>query len=182
MNWMRMASLTLVLSALPQVKHPQACDHAAPPPGMQWMCDSENGCNCHLEAVASQDQLEEGAVSPSSKTSSACLACRVRFFIIPTYPAAAREAQKQGRVTASLILTPEGQVEQVRIQSGDAQLAEAAQAAFQHWRFAGGGREETIPVSVQFVLSDVAEGSVTGKSLLNTVVTARAGRKNSSGE
>lgn len=182
MNWMRISSLILVLSALPQVKHPQACDHAAPPPGMQWVCTPENGCNCHLEAVASQDQLEEGAISASSKNSSACLACRVRFFIIPTYPAAAREAQKQGTVTASLILTPGGQVERIRIQSGDAQLAEAAQAAFQQWRFAGGGREETIPVSVQFVLSDGAEGSVTGKSLLNTVVTARATRRDSGGK
>jgi TonB family protein len=172
-----MASLMLVMSASPQIKHGQACDHAAPPAGMQWVCARENACDCHLEAVATQGEGEEGAASPSSKNSNACLACRVTFFVIPAYPEAARAAQTQGTVTASLILTPEGKVQRVRMQSGDAQLAGAAQAAFQQWRFTGGGREETIPVSVQFVLSKDAGGSVTGRSLLNAVVTAMAGHQ-----
>ncbi len=177
-----LASLILVMSASAQVKHAQACDHAAPPAGMHWVCAPENACDCHLEAVVSQDQLEEAAAAPSSKNGNACLACRVTFFVIPAYPEAAREAQKQGTVTASLILTPEGKVERVRIQSGEAQLAGVAQAAFQQWRFAGSGREETIPVSVQFVLSNDAGGSVTGKSLLNAVVTARARPEDAGGK
>jgi TonB family protein len=102
--------------------------------------------------------------------------CRVAFFAIPGYPEEARRTQTQGTVSASLVLTAGGGVEEVRIESGDPQLASAVQSAFQQWRFTPGNRSETIPVSVKFVLEDNPTGSVTGTSLLNTVVTAKPSR------
>jgi len=27
---------------------PNACDHAAPPAGMRWVCAAEDACDCHL--------------------------------------------------------------------------------------------------------------------------------------
>jgi TonB family protein len=69
----------------------------------------------------------------------------VRFFAIPAYPEAARVAKKQGVVSATLVLTPEGEVKNVRIESGDEQLAVAASSALRAWRFTGAGREESIP-------------------------------------
>ena len=73
-----------------------------------------------------------------------------------------------------LILTTDGAVQEVRVTSGDPELAHAARLAFQRWRFAPGGRTESIPVYVKFVLSNSPQASVTGTSLLNLVVTAKA--------
>jgi TonB family protein len=170
MNLGVIAGLVFVVGTPMQIKHPKACEHAAPPEGMRWVCADENPCDCHLSLMASEDQPEE---SPKSlATPSPCLACRIAFFVIPTYPEGARQAQKQGIVSASLVLTAEGTVEEVRIQSGDPLLAGAVQSAFRQWRFTPGKRSESIPVSVRFSLSDSPTGLVTGASLLNTVVTA----------
>ncbi|MGC2196308.1 MAG: energy transducer TonB [Terriglobales bacterium] len=177
MNRALFAVLLFMLGMPPQVKHPQACDHAAPPQGMRWVCASENPCDCHLEPIASEANADRDPADTTSKpyshaTPGPGVACRIAFFVIPGYPEAAREGQKQGIVSASLILTADGKVEQVRIQSGDPQLAAAVRSAFQQWRFMPGKPSETIPVSVKFVLSDSPSGSVTGTSLLNPVVTA----------
>jgi TonB family protein len=174
MNLAAVAVLVFFLGMPLQVKHPQVCDHAAPPEGMQWVCANQNPCDCHLEAIASEGEPGDGASKPNSLTKSAsCLACRIAFFVIPAYPEAARQGGKQGVVSATLVLAADGSVEDVRIQSGDTQLAKAVQSAMQQWRFTPGNRPTSIPVSVKFVLSDQPNGSVTGTSLLNSVVTAK---------
>lgn len=168
------AGLVFIAGMPLQVKQPQACDHAAPPAGMQWICSSQNPCECHLAPSGSHDRLDEGiSKAPSSDASAGCVSCRIVSFAIPAYPEAARRGQKQGIVTASLVLNADGTVNEVRIESGDPQLAGAVEAALRQWRFTPGGRAETIPVSVQFVLAEDVAGGVTGKSLLNTVVIAK---------
>jgi hypothetical protein len=59
------------------------------------------------------------------------------------------------------------------VQSGDPALARVVQAAAKQWRFTAGHREESIPMSVKFELSDRPTGMVTGASLLNPVIKAR---------
>jgi TonB family protein len=173
MNRLMMAGLVFILGIPLQVKQQKACEHAAPPTGMHWVCADNDPCECHLAAAASQDGQDDDSSKTLAQTSAAsCLACRVAFFVIPGYPEEARRTQKQGMVSASLILSAEGGVEEVRIQSGDPQLASAVQSAYQQWRFTAGHRSETIPVSVKFVLEDNPTGSVTGTSLLNAVVAA----------
>ena len=159
---------------LPQEQHASACDHAAPPAGMRWACPDKNPCDCRLVSDESRGEEEsgEGTSKPDSSATRPCIACRVRFFAIPSYPETARAANKQGMVTATLVLTPEGEVRTVRIQSGDAQLASAVSAALGQWKFVGGGGEESIPVSVKFVLSANGGAGVSGASILNTVVRA----------
>jgi TonB family protein len=172
MNVGWIAGWVLLLGMPLQVKHPGACEHAAPPTGMQWVCANENPCDCQLQPIASEDSEDVGVESPQVNARVSCLDCRIAFFVIPAYPEAARRGQKQGMVSATVVLMADGSVEQVRIQSGDRQLASAVQSAFQQWRFTPGGRAESIPVSVKFVLSENQAGSVTGVSLLNAVVTA----------
>jgi TonB family protein len=168
--------LVLMLGMPLQGKHPGACDHAAPPAGMRWACSDKNLCDCRLVPDESRGEVESGQGTSKADSSATrpCLACRVRFFAIPAYPETARVANKQGVVTATLVLTPEGEVRNVRVQSGDAQLASAVNAALRRWKFIGGGGEESIPVSVKFVLSANGGAGVSGASILNTVVTAES--------
>ena len=167
-----MAGLLLMLLGAP----PQsACDHAAPPPGMRWACAADLPCECHLVPAGEHD-LDEGGIPESSGPGTQCIACRISYFVVPDYPAAARKAQKHGSVSAMLVLRAEGTVQEARIQSGDPELAQAARAAFQEWRFTPGGHPESVPVWVKFVLSDNAAASVTGTSLLNLTITANPTR------
>ena len=177
MNRLMMAGLVFILGIPLQMKQQKACEHAAPPKGMHWVCANNDPCDCHLAATTSQDEQDDYSSKTYAQTTAvSCLVCRVAFFAIPGYPEEARRTQTQGTVSASLVLTAEGGVEEVRIESGDPQLASAVQSAFQQWRFTPGNRSETIPVSVKFVLEDNPTGSVTGTSLLNTVVTAKPSR------
>ena len=177
MNLALIAALVLFVFGTPPQRKPGpgACDHAAPPAGMRWSCAAESPCDCHLVPAGAGDQdRDEGGVRELSGPVAQRVSCRVDYFVVPTYPIAARKAQKQGTVSAMLILTAEGSVQEVRVTSGDPDLAHAASLALQHWRFAPGGRTESIPAYVKFVLSDNPQGSVTGTSLLNLVVTAKA--------
>jgi len=141
---------------------------------MRWVCAAEDACDCHLVPAGpgGQDLDEVEKPGPSALVAQ-CIACRIDYFVVPGYPAAAINAQKQGSVSATLVLTAEGVVQEVRIQSGDPEFAKAARLAFQQWWFAPGGRPENIPVHVRFTLSDSPAGPVTGTSLLNLVVTAQ---------
>jgi TonB family protein len=165
--------LVFVLGMPLQVKYPQACDHAAPPEGMHWACANENPCDCHLEANSSEGPDKDSVARPGPKNTAAeFLACRVTYFALPAYPEEARQRQKQGIVSATLVLTADGTVQNVRVESGDPQLTDAVKSAFQQWRFVPGKRAESVPVSVKFVLSNDAGEVITGTSLLNPVVTA----------
>jgi len=155
-----------------QLKNPNICDHAAPPVGMRWVCAAENPCDCHLEPATTGGPPGDSA-SNLPMPATCCLSCRIVFFVIPAYPEAARRGHKQGLVSASLVLRADGSVEDVRIQSGDPQLAPAVRSAFRQWRFAPGNRVESLPVSVDFELSENPARVAEGRSLLNSVVTAR---------
>ena len=169
--------LVLMAGAPLQVKHPSACDHAAPPAGMRWECASANSCDCHLAALKAEERNDDDEFNTSPASSrGASIAARIAFFAIPAYPDVARQGQKQGMVSATLVLTREGRVSEVRMLSGDPGLAGAARTAWQQWRFTPGNREESIPVSMKFVLVKDGTVSVSGSSLLNAVVKARAGQ------
>lgn len=172
MNVSWMAVLVFLLGIPFQVTNKNVCDHAAPPPGMRWQCDINNSCDCHLVPRGSGGGLE-GDEGKAEAVPVQCVACRVMYFVLPEYPEAARKAQKQGMVSAMLILNPEGEVRDVRVESGDPALASVVQAAVKQWRFTAGHREESIPMSVKFELSDRPTGMVTGASLLNPVIVAR---------
>jgi TonB family protein len=169
--WITVLGLAAGMQA--QVKNQNACEHAAPPAGMRWVCASANPCDCQLAPSKAESDKEKFNASPASFRSES-IASRIAFFAIPAYPEAARRGQKQGVVSATLVLTPEGKVSEVRIQSGDGALATAARSAWQQWRFTPGDRVESIPVSVKFVLEENAGAAASGTSLLNTVVTASA--------
>lgn len=172
-----LAVLVLAVAMHAQVKNQNACDHAAPPAGMRWVCAAVNSCDCRLAPAKADSMNEDDEFNASpAATRSDSIASRIVFFAIPAYPEAARRGQKQGVVSATLVLTPEGRVDDVRIQSGDGALTSAARAAWQQWRFTPGHRAESIPVSVKFVLTENAATAVTGASLLNTVVTAGSGK------
>jgi TonB family protein len=172
MNLALMAGLLFIFGMPLQVKNPSACEHAAPPVGMRWVCANQNPCDCHLAPMASEEPPEGTVSKPSAPSAVSGLACRIAFFVIPAYPQAARQGRKECIVSASLVLGADGRVEAVRIQSGDPQLAHAVQSALQQWRFTPGPRPESIPVSIKFELSDSPTRLVAGTSLLNTVVTA----------
>ena len=177
MTWVWVAGLVLMAGMPLQVKHPSACDHAAPPVGMRWVCASGNTCDCRLLPSGAQDEEEVGGaktLSPAAAPQS--LVCRIASFVVPGYPEEARRARKEGVITATLLLAADGTVKAVHVQSGDQQLAGAAESAWRQWRFTAGNREESIPVSVKFVLAENASGSVSGNSLLNAVVTASPSR------
>ena len=123
-----MAGLLLMLLGAPRQRN--ACDHAAPPPDMRWACAADEPCECQLVPAGKHD-LDEDGISESSGPAAQSIACRISYFVVPEYPAAARKAQKQGSVSAMLVLGAEGTVQEARIQSGDPELAQAARAAFQ---------------------------------------------------
>ena len=175
MNFSWMSVFLFSLGFLLQVNHERLCDHAAPPPGMQWQCSDTNKCDCHLVSRTGGGGLDEEGRNAAAEPAQYA-GCRLMYFVLPEYPEAARKAQKQGVVSAVLILNAAGEVKEVRVQSGDPALASVVQAAVKQWRFTAGRREESIPMSVEFVLSDRPIGLVTGASLLNPVIVAKAMR------
>src|SRR5579885_1167810 len=107
LSWM---SVFVFFLAIPwQVNNEKVCDHAAPPPGMRWQCSETNKCDCRLVPRAGGNGLDEegraGRAEPAPY-----LACRLLYFVLPEYPEAARKAQKQGTVSAILILNGAGAV------------------------------------------------------------------------
>jgi hypothetical protein len=55
--WM---SVVLMLAMQMQGKHAGACDHAAPPVGMRWVCADNNTCDCRLVANGSGGEENSG--------------------------------------------------------------------------------------------------------------------------
>ena len=53
----------------------------------------------------------------------------------PVYPAEARRLRVQGNVVIDATVTPEGQVDEVKLVSGDPMLAVAALDAVRKWRY-----------------------------------------------
>jgi TonB family protein len=56
-------------------------------------------------------------------------------WIAPAYPAVARVARQQGRITVEMLIAPEGAVEDVRVISGPPLLRQATRDALRRWTF-----------------------------------------------
>ena len=165
-------TFTLLGSAEAQVEK-RTCDHAAPPQGMHYVCNPKDTCDCHLERNSEESNDTEGrAVSHSDEVS--CGSATLKYFVAPAYPPAARAARKQGTVTARLTVGTAGTAE-VKIESGDPQLAESVLAALEKWRFAPAEQPHTITAIFTFAIAgDATEAmrtTVAGSSPLHLVIS-----------
>jgi TonB family protein len=152
----------------------RTCDHPAPPEGMHYVCAPENTCNCHLEKDAAEN--EEPTANPGSAAENQpCSADKVKYFVVPAYPEAARKARKQATITAHLTIQSSGAAN-VDIESPDSAFAEAVRAALHKWRFAPSATGETLTATFTFALagnpSDRIFTTVSGASPLNLVISA----------
>jgi len=95
--------------------------------------------------------------------------------VAPNYPAAARQARKQGTVTARLLVDTSGAA-QVKIDSGDSAFAEQVLIALKKWRFSPSTVTKTLTATMTFALAgDPTEHistTVSGSSPLNLVIAA----------
>ena len=152
----------------------RTCDHPSPPEGMHYVCAPQNSCDCHLEKDSSDN--DEAADSPASTPfTEPCAASDLKYFVAPAYPAAARQARKQGTVMVRLTVDTSGTAT-VTIESGDAAFVEQVLSALKKWRFAPAPRPKTLRASLTFALAgDPTENAVTtvsGSSPLTLVIAA----------
>jgi TonB family protein len=156
----------------------RTCDHPAPPEGMHYVCAPQDSCDCHLERDRSEEgQSDNGGVSASSATSAfePCSARDLKYFVAPAYPRAARQAKKQGTVTAQLVVDTSGTAT-VKIESGDLAFSEQVVTALKKWRFAPSNAQKTLAATFTFALAgeptEYASTTVSGSSPLNLVIAA----------
>ena len=150
----------------------RTCDHAAPPPGMHYVCLPADSCNCHLEK--DQPEGDQGGYG-SSGSDTPCATNGLKYFVVPTYPVEAREAGKQGMVQAQILVGSSG-LRSVKIESGDSLFAESVTETLSKWKFAPADSERIYALSVQFRLAGNPSGdraaAVSGVSPLELVITA----------
>jgi protein TonB len=79
----------------------------------------------------SGNATEAAPIAVSSQVASAHLLQRVE----PIYPEEARRRYIQGEVVLEAVVGKDGSVQELRLISGDSQLAAAAAAAVRQWRF-----------------------------------------------
>jgi TonB family protein len=96
--------------------------------------------------------------------------------VAPDYPPLARQAGKQGTVIAWLAIDPAGNIDEVKIPSGDPLLAGPVIQILKNWKFAPTGATQTASVSVTFALAGhpvtkPVAATVSGSSPLNLVIT-----------
>ena len=163
--------IALAASSAPQVSR-RACDHAAPPSGMHYVCVPGDSCNCHLEK--DETEAAEG-VADSRESRSPCDTGGVQYFVAPSYPDEARQMKKQGIVQAQVLVGQSG-VASVKIESGDPALSPSVTDALKQWQFAPSNPERIYAVSIQFRLAGNASpdraASVSGRSPLELLITA----------
>ena len=151
----------------------RTCDHAAPPEGMHYVCSPKDSCDCRLERDSSGGGLPDGA-RESSTEAAPCASAGLKYFVAPAYPPAARAAKKQGTVTARMTVNASGTA-QVKIESGDPQLAESVVSALQKWRFAPAEQPRTVTATFTFAIAgDATEAmrtTIAGSSPLNLVIS-----------
>ncbi|HEY4816537.1 MAG TPA: energy transducer TonB [Candidatus Acidoferrum sp.] len=172
-----LAPLVLALLAGLALHHQQpTCDLAAPPPGMHYVCANPNSCDCQLVADnPSGDESQNASPIPVPHASS-CAADKVKYFVAPDYPRRALQAAKQGTVIATLAINPAGDVDEVKIHSGDPLLDGSVIETLKKWKFLTSGAAQTVDVSVTFALAGDTvtkpATTVSGSSPLNLVITA----------
>jgi TonB family protein len=164
------------LAGLALQQQQPACDLAAPPPGMHYVCANPNSCDCQLVADdPSGDESQNASPIPVPHASS-CAADKVKYFVAPDYPPRALQAAKQGTVIATLAINPAGDVDEVKIHSGDPLLDGPVIETLKKWKFVTSGAAQTVDVSVTFALAGHTvtkpAATVSGSSPLNLVITA----------
>ena len=161
----------LLASAGAQVEK-RTCDHAVPPQGMHYVCNPKDSCDCRLERTQESNDTEGQPARHSDEVS--CGSATLKYFVAPAYPPAARAAKKQGTVTAKLNVNTAGMAE-VKIESGDPQLAESVIATLEKWRFAPAEQPHTINAVFTFAIAgDATEAmrtTVAGSSPLHLVIS-----------
>jgi TonB family protein len=150
----------------------RTCDHAAPPEGMQYVCSPKDSCDCRLEKISSESGSTDG--TPAVPDTAPCAAATLKYFVAPAYPPAARVARKQGTVSARLSVGATG-IAEVKIESGDPQLAESVTSALNKWRFASAEQPRTISATFTFAIAgdatDAMRTTVAGSSPFNLVIS-----------
>lgn len=176
---LKLAPLALTFFTIIYIHHQQSiCDHAAPPPGMHYVCANQNSCDCRLVADEPRNGDEQSEYGPPvpAPDSSPCHAGNVRYFVAPDYPLLASQAGKQGTVVARLAIDPAGNIDEVKIPSGDPLLAGPVIQSLKNWKFVPTGATQTASVSVTFALAGYpvtkpVAATVSGSSPLNLVIT-----------
>jgi len=152
----------------------RTCDHAASPAGMHYVCDPKNTCNCHLEKNSGENE-ELSTDAEAVPATEPCADADLKFFVAPAYPPAARQARKQGTVTAELLVVGSGAA-QVTIESGDPVFAQAVTSALKKWRFASRAQSKTLNATFTFALAgdptEPMNTTISGSSPLNLVIAA----------
>lgn len=164
------------LAALTLQQQQPACDLAAPPPGMHYVCANTDSCDCRLVADNPGGDPQNASPVPAPRAPS-CTADKVKYFVAPGYPAQALQAAKQGTVIATLSISPAGDAKEVKIHSGDPLLDGPVMETLKKWKFATSSAAQTVDVSITFALAGdtVAKPvtvTVSGNSPLNLVITA----------
>ena len=161
----------LLGSAAAQVEK-RTCDYAVPPQGMHYVCNPKDSCDCRLERT--QESTDTEGRPASHRDEVPCDSATLKYFVAPAYPPAARAVKKQGTVTAKLTVGTAGTAE-VKIESGDPQLAESVIAALEKWRFATAEQRHTITAVFTFAIAgDATEAmrtTVAGSSPLHLVIS-----------
>jgi TonB family protein len=151
----------------------RSCDHPAPPEGMHYVCSPKDSCDCRLERDSSEGGSADGARA-SSTDATPCASAGLKYFVAPAYPPAARAGKKQGSVTAHITVDASGTA-QVKIESGDPQLAESVISALQKWRFTPAEPPRTVTATFTFAIAgeatDAMRTTVAGSSPLNLVIS-----------
>ena len=164
-------TFALLGSPDPQLEK-RACDHAVPPEGMHYVCSPKDSCDCHLERNSTDAGSNESARASSSEAAP-CASATLKYFVAPAYPPEARAAKKQGTVTARLTVDASG-TPQVKIESGDSELAESVVSALEKWRFTPAEKPRTITATFTFAIAgdatDAMRTTVAGSSPLNLVI------------
>jgi TonB family protein len=172
-----LASLALAFLAGLALQHQQpACDLAAPPPGMHYVCANPTSCDCRLVADDPTGDEPQNASPIPVPHASSCAADKVKYFVAPDYPPRALQAAKQGTVIATLAINPAGDVDEVKIHSGDPLLDGSVKETLKMWKFVTSGAAQSVDVSVTFAIAEdtvtkPVPTTVSGSSPLNLVIT-----------
>ncbi len=153
------------------------CDLAAPPPGMHYVCANPNSCDCRLVADDSKSDEPQNAPPTEAAHTSSCDTDKVKYFVAPYYPLRALRASKQGTVIATLAIDPAGDVDEIKIRSGDPLLDGPVIETLKKWKFVANSAAQSVEASVTFALAGdpvtkPVAISVSGSSPLNLVITA----------
>ena len=120
------------------------CDHAAPPPGMHYVCKSQ--CDCHLEGKLKNDQ-DGIAPAPTPDNQGAC---QPLIVAAPAYPKTALNNRIGDTVVIQAYIDSDGGVMSVSLEKGHQQLSAPALEAVKKWRFSAGcGNRQTVRMTFE---------------------------------